>query len=263
MLHRSGLTSDRTRAAARPRREAAFPLSPRTAMGFKTSFGIASVLMLAAVDGFAPLARSGRCGSLQTARRSQYRAASTPLNSEPTASDAEAEVEGDGVNGAVETPSVLQFTRTKYFFGRVQIDLGPEYKPLDQVLDPSYEDDNSALATVQMPLPMGMVIEESATLPGKVEVVEVTAGSNAEKAGVVVGDVLRGCTAMAVNIDKAAEEDVAFNALAGAAKPGLQRAFYVADEMPFDETMKALTSNAEENGGPGFSNLVFERHFAG
>uniref|UniRef100_A0A7S1U795 PDZ domain-containing protein n=1 Tax=Phaeomonas parva TaxID=124430 RepID=A0A7S1U795_9STRA len=165
-------------------------------------------------------------------------------------------------DGALEMPKALEFTRTKYFFGRVTVDLGPEFKPLDQVLDPSFSDDNSALATVQVPLPMGMVIEESATLEGKVEVVEVVEGSNAEKAGVQVGDVLRGCTAMAVNLAKAAEEDVAFNALAGATKPGLCRAFYIADGMPFDETMNALTSNAEQEGGPGFSNMVFERHFS-
>eukprot|EP00968_Pinguiococcus_pyrenoidosus_P024113 scaffold4283_cov220-Pinguiococcus_pyrenoidosus.AAC.3 len=159
-------------------------------------------------------------------------------------------------------PKVLEFTRTKFFYGRVAVDLGPQFKPLEQTLEPSFTDDNSALATVQIPLPMGMVIEESETLEGRVEVVEVGEGSNAEKAGVKVGDVLRGCTAMAVNLLKAAEEDAAFNALAGATKPGFQRAFYIADEMPFDQTMNALVSNAEDQGGPGFSNLVFERHFS-
>jgi hypothetical protein len=58
-----------------------------------------------------------------------------------------------------------------------------------------------------------MVIEESESLPGKIEVVEVAEGSNAEAAGIRVSDVLRACSAQKKDAMTAAEGNIAFNAL--------------------------------------------------
>mmetsp|Transcript_1031 Transcript_1031/g.1285 ORF Transcript_1031/g.1285 Transcript_1031/m.1285 type:complete len:215 (+) Transcript_1031:106-750(+) len=151
----------------------------------------------------------------------------------------------------------LEFTPTKYFFGRVSIYLGPEFKPLSEVLDPSYKDDSTAVAAVVVESPFGMIIEESATVPGKIEVIEVSSDSNAEKAGILPGDILRGCTAMALNIQKASEEDAGFSV--GLSEGKKSRAYLPTDRRNFDQVMAALQSNAVANGGPGEATLVFER----
>ena len=151
----------------------------------------------------------------------------------------------------------LAFTATKYFFGRVEVYLGPEYKPLSETMQPSWRDDTSGVSSVVVACPYGMVLEESATLPGKMEVVELVEGSNAAAAGVAVGDVLRGTTAMAMNIQEASEEDFGFSI--GLTEGSRQRAFLPTDRKRFDLVMAALKSNALDNGGPGEACLVFER----
>ena len=151
----------------------------------------------------------------------------------------------------------LEFTPTKYFFGRVDVYLGPEFKPLSEVLQPSYKDDTSCVASVVITPPFGMIIEESANFPGKIEVIEVVDGSNAQKAGIQVGDLLRGTTAMALNIQRASEEDAGFSV--GLSEGKRQRAFLNCDNKDFDFVMKALQSNAADNNGPGEASLVFER----
>ena len=151
----------------------------------------------------------------------------------------------------------LEFLQTRYFFGRVSVYLGPQYKPLNEIFEPSRKDDTTAVASVVVPTPLGMVIEESATYPGKVEVLELVDGSNAAKAGVKVGDILRGTTAMALDIQSASEEDFGFSI--GISEGTRQRAFLPTDRKSFDLIMNALKSNAADNGGPGEACMVFER----
>ena len=151
----------------------------------------------------------------------------------------------------------LEFTPTKYFFGRVDVYLGPQFKPLAEVLEPSAKDDSTAVSAVVVPAPFGMVIEESATYPGKIEVIDLVEGSNAEKAGVKKGDILRGTTAMALNIQRDSEEDFGFSV--GLSEGTRQRAFLKVDNKNFDLVMAALQSNALDNGGPGEATLLFER----
>ena len=112
------------------------------------------------------------------------------------------------------------------FFGRVTVGLGPGMKPMDEIFNPGFKGDTSSLGVVEVPLPMGMIFEESEAAPGKFEVVEVVPGSNAEAAGVQPGDLLRATTAMAVNWKASMEEaDTGFiEADAFGGKPGLQRA---------------------------------------
>eukprot|EP00629_Pelagomonadales_sp_RCC1024_P012248 CAMPEP_0119259704 /NCGR_PEP_ID=MMETSP1329-20130426/419_1 /TAXON_ID=114041 /ORGANISM="Genus nov. species nov., Strain RCC1024" /LENGTH=203 /DNA_ID=CAMNT_0007259103 /DNA_START=189 /DNA_END=797 /DNA_ORIENTATION=+ len=150
----------------------------------------------------------------------------------------------------------LEFRTTKYFFGRVDVYLGPQYKPLSEIFDPTLKDDSTAMASVVVETPIGMVIEESGNYAGRVEVVEVVEGSNAEKAGVQVGDILRGTTAMALNIQQSAEEDFGFSV--GLSEGTKQRAFFPTDRKKFEAVMAALQSNAPANSGPGEATLVFE-----
>ena len=70
------------------------------------------------------------------------------------------------VSGEIIRPLV----RSRYFFGRVTVGLGPGMKPISDVLAPAFKDDTSALGVVEVSLPMGMVFEESETLSGKFEV---------------------------------------------------------------------------------------------
>jgi hypothetical protein len=151
----------------------------------------------------------------------------------------------------------LKFQATKYFFGRVNVYLGPQYKPLTETLEPSLKDDTTAVASVVVAAPFGMVIEESANYRGKIEVIDVVEGSNAELAGVRVGDILRGTTAMALNIVQSSEEDFGFSV--GMSEGTRQRAFLKTDNKKFDLVMAALQSNAFKNSGPGEATLVFER----
>ena len=101
------------------------------------------------------------------------------------------------------------------------------------------------------------VIEESATYPGKIEVLELVEGGNAEKAGILPGDLLRGTTAMALNIAESAEEDFGFSV--GLTEGTRQVAYLPSDRKSFDFVMAALQSNNADNGGPGEAALVFER----
>ena len=137
-------------------------------------------------------------------------------------------------------------------FGRVSVYLGPQYKPLSETFEPSRKDDTTAIASVVVPTPFGMVIEESATYRGKIEVIEVVPDSNAAKAGIRVGDILRGTTGMALNIQQASEEDFGFSV--GLSEGTKQIAFLPTDRKNFDSVMSALQSNANR----GEATLVFE-----
>jgi hypothetical protein len=147
----------------------------------------------------------------------------------------------------------LEFLQTRYFFGRVSVYLGPQYKPLSEIFEPSRKDDTTAIASVVVPTPLGMVIEESANYRGKIEVIDVVPDSNAAKAGIRVGDILRGTTGMALNIQQASEEDFGFSV--GLSEGTKQLAFLPTDRKNFDSVMNALQSNANR----GEATLVFER----
>lgn len=54
------------------------------------------------------------------------------------------------------------------------------------------------------------------------QVAEIVEGSNAEKAGIRVGDVLRANTAQKIDAMAAAEGNIAFNSFAGATMAGVE-----------------------------------------
>ena len=198
-------------------------------------------LLAAAAHAFAPSAARGA--------RPAARLRSAPEEVDPDAPP------------AYQDPTTLSFRNTKYFFGRVTVGLGPGMKPMDEIFNPGFKGDTSSLGVVEVPLPMGMIFEESEAAPGKFEVVEVVPGSNAEAAGVQPGDLLRATTAMAVNWKASMEEaDTGFiEADAFGGKPGLQRALFNADGQTFDSLLTALSSNGADQDGPGVATLVVER----
>jgi hypothetical protein len=132
---------------------------------------------------------------------------------------------------------------------------------MTEQFDPSWKDDNCALAAVEVEMPLGMVIAEAAAFKGRIEVIEVLAGSNAEFAGIQVGDLLRAVTAQKKDAMAAAEGNIAFNALAGATTSGVEikRALYIADGRSFGGCMEALATNGAAKGGTGSAAMVFER----
>ena len=98
-----------------------------------------------------------------------------------------------------------------------------------------------------VPTPFGMVIEESATYRGKIEVIDVVPDRNAAKAGIRVGDILRGTTGMALNIQQASEEDFGFSV--GLSEGTKQIAFLPTDRKNFDSVMSALPVEREPGRG--------------
>jgi len=159
--------------------------------------------------------------------------------------------------GEYRDPTTLKFRSLLNFFGTVTVGLGPVMKPLTESFKPSWGDEDSQVSPVKLPLPMGMGYEASGTVPGVYEVNSVAEGSNAEAAGLKRGDLIRGTTAMAINVQVEAEGDMLFNA--GGTVPTSQRCLFVADGRTFDQFTQALASNAEANGGPGEATLIIER----
>lgn len=212
---------------------------------------------------------------LKTPLAHRHALASTRLAAEPNPSEMK---DGDGfwkggvyykIEGKREVPTYTpnpekaEFAKRAYFFGKVTVGLGEGYKPMTETFAPSFKDDQSSLAVVEVPLPLGMVIEESETLEKRIQVAEVTEGSNAEKAGIKVGDVVRAVTAQKRDNMGAAESSIAFNALAGATTQGIKirKAIFMTDGQGFDNTFDALLTNSDKQGGNNRVALVLERHF--
>ena len=101
-----------------------------------------------------------------------------------------------------EMPSELKFVFRDYFYEVVKIDIGEGYKIMRENIKPSWRDAQCALSVVKVPLPCGMVLanvekEEGRGVKGVIEVIDLIEGGNAEKAGIKVGDAIRGCNAVA------------------------------------------------------------------
>ena len=86
-------------------------------------------------------------------------------------------------------------------------------------------------------MPLGMVIEEvqdtEGRLKGIYEITEVFEGSNAEKAGIQVGDAFRACNATATKRVNDASAFVEADTKRG-------KALFTADNVPFDNVIKAV-----------------------
>lgn len=147
-----------------------------------------------------------------------------------------------------ENDSKLNFPLNKNKFdGNVDIELGEGYKTMTENFSPSWEDGQCSLACVEASLPLGMIIEESEKIDGKFEIVEVLEGSNAEKAGVRVGDMFRACSAQRGPPPNA--------------NVAPKKALFDAEGMNFEACMNALGTNSPANGGTGRVALIFERRY--
>lgn len=173
-------------------------------------------------------------------------------------------IEGKREVPAVEpNPSKVDFPRRQYFYGQARVSLGEGYKPMTEVFVPSWKDDQCSLCVVEVPLPLGMVLEESESLPGRIQVAEVIEDTNSEAAGIKAGDVVRLVTAQQKDAMSAAEGNIAFNALAGATMAGVKvkKAIYLTDNKPFEAVFGALGTNSAEKGGTGKVVMVLERRY--
>jgi C-terminal processing protease CtpA/Prc len=125
-----------------------------------------------------------------------------------------------------------------------------------ETFNSSWVDEESALTTLKCEMPMGMVIDEVQNLEGRkkghFEVVEVFEDSNAEKAGIKVGDAVRACNA---TIQKRVNDATAFIE----ADTTRTKALFVADGKPFDNLIGAIQTNKSESS----VTLVIERRKPG
>ena len=105
-------------------------------------------------------------------------------------------------------------------------------------------------------MPLGMVIDEVKNLDGRkkghFEVVEVMEDSNAEKAGIKVGDAIRACNATIKRKVNDANDFIEANTKN-------TRALFVADGNTFDNLIGAVQTNSSESS----VTLVLERRKPG
>ena len=106
---------------------------------------------------------------------------------------------------------------------------------------------NATLCCFELERPMGIIFED---VDGECVAVEIIEGSNASAAGVMVGDVLRMTSAVAVGKSTVEVGKLQVEPSLGMRKKGAnRRALFVADGRPFDAVMDAVVSNAEEVDG--------------
>ena len=122
------------------------------------------------------------------------------------------------------------------------------------VFSPRYQDSTSFITTLLVELPIGVILGESEDFAGAIVVDEVAEGSNGESGGVLVGDLVRACTAC-----KFAMEQPAWQLIAGGIGiPRTKRFMYSADNRPFEEVLDVVSSNRmDPEGRPVL--LVIER----
>ena len=101
------------------------------------------------------------------------------------------------------------------------------------------KDQKSIITVCEAPLPLGIILGESETFPGMTVVDEVGEGSNAEKAGIQVSDVVRGVTACRVEMDQPTWQLI----VGGIGQPKTVRFMFGADFKPFEQVMEAIGSN--------------------
>jgi hypothetical protein len=164
-------------------------------------------------------------------------------------------------------PAALSFTRRKYFYGTVTLPVG-DGNIAELMLPPSV-DEPSALAVVEVEIGTangckGLVLREEhgnkKAAKGRVRVVIVDPGSQAEAAGFRVGDYVRAITAHAVRMEGTMEKGFFGNEYF---KPSLRvgRQVITADNEPLFQLLGAQASNSLSRGGSGLVAYVVERVF--
>ena len=123
-------------------------------------------------------------------------------------------------------------------------------KPIPLCIKPSWNDDTSQITTVKVALPMDMGIDISTTELGRFAVVDVPPNSNAEKAGIQVGDLLRGVKEL-----DPTKKHAYYTVTGGDIMPDYERAYFNPDGQRFQEVWQTLNSTGES----GETVLVIER----
>lgn len=100
-------------------------------------------------------------------------------------------------------------------------------------------EDVSEIIALEASLPLGMILGEHEKIVGAVQVDEILEGSNADLAGIIVGDILRACTACQVTMTQPTWQLIA----GGIGQPKTTRFMFSADKKPFEEIMDAIGSN--------------------
>ena len=101
------------------------------------------------------------------------------------------------------------------------------------------ESQNSEILVCEANLPLGIILGESEEVFGMTLVDEVMEGSNADVAGVKVGDVVRGFTATSVEMEQPTWQLIA----GGIGRPKTMRFMFGPDGKPFEQVMEAIGSN--------------------
>ena len=104
---------------------------------------------------------------------------------------------------------------------------------------PRFAGEKSFVTTIQAQLPLGIILGEYESNPGIICVDDVNEGSNGEKSGVRVGDLLRACTACKMTMETPTWQLLA----GGIGTPKTARMIYSVDGRPFEEVMEAVSSN--------------------
>lgn len=106
---------------------------------------------------------------------------------------------------------------------------------------------NTKAVALVVTRPLGIVFEE---VDGKIVAVELVEGSNAERAGVKVGDVLRMTSAVALGKSRVEVKKWQVEPSTDMRKQGSnRRAFFVADGAGFEAVMNAIISNGQPVDG--------------
>ena len=88
--------------------------------------------------------------------------------------------------------------------------LGPQYKPLNEIFEPVEKTTPLPSHVDVVPTPSAWSSRSRRTYRGKIEVIDVVP-DGARRRRSSVGDILRGTTGMALNIQQASEEDFGFS----------------------------------------------------
>ena len=102
--------------------------------------------------------------------------------------------------------------------------------------------EGSRILVFEASLPIGMILGESEGFKATTAIDEVAEGSNAEAAGLRVGDLIRAFTACRVEMEMPTWQILA----GGIGVPKTKRFMYSADGRPFEEVMEAVASNRQD-----------------
>jgi len=117
-----------------------------------------------------------------------------------------------------------------------RVDFKPRFKASTSDGMPS---SSSVILAVQAALPLGIILGEDETFPGAIRVDELVENGNAAASGVMVGDLLRACTACQVTMEMPTWQIMA----GGIGRPKTNRMMFSTDGRPFEEVMEAVGSN--------------------